>query len=117
MKVAEEVDSGTLNSLLNKLTLALVLPECVHEAGLAVSAVVLAHDLADGIGGLAGVVEWDGGDEVVEDVGANDVVEEVGVDEAKVTVDGGGGSTSEVPSVVVVVWEGAVGVLEEGDGN
>lgn len=117
MKVAEEVDSGTLYSLLDKLALALVLPECVHEAGLAVSAVMLAHDLANGIGGLAGVVEWDGGDEVVENVSANDVVEEVGVDETEVTVDGGGSSASEVPGVVVVVWEGSVGVLEEGDGN
>ena len=117
MKVAEEVNSRTLNSLLDKLALALVLPECVHESGLAISAVVLSHNFADGIGGLAGVVERNSGDEVVENMGANDVVEEVGIDETEVTIDGGGSSTSEVPGVVVVVWEGSIGVLEEGDGD
>ncbi len=117
VEVAEEVDSGALNSLLDKLALALVLPEGVHEARLAVGAVVRAHDLADGVGGLLGVVEWDSGHQVVENVGANDIVEKMGINEAKVTVDGGGGATGEVPGVVIVVWEGAVGVLEEGDGN
>lgn len=117
VKVAEEIDAGALNGLLNELALALVLPECVHEAGLAVGTVVRAHDLADGIRCLASVVERNGGNQVVENVGADDVVEEVGVDETEVTVDGGSGSASEVPGVVVVVWEGSVSVLEEGDGN
>ena len=73
------------------------------------------HHLADGVGRLAGVVEGDRGDEVVAYVRADDVVEEVGVDEAEVAVDGGGGAAGEVPGVVVVVGETAVGVLEEGD--
>lgn len=65
VEVAEEVDTRSLNGLLDELALALVLPEGVHEARLAVGTVVLAHDLANGVRGLAGVVEWDGGDEVV----------------------------------------------------
>lgn len=117
VEVAEEVDTAVLDSLLDELAFLLVLPECSHEWSLAVSTVMLAHDLADGVGGLAGVVEWDGGDQVVKDMGANNVVEEMGVDEAEVTVNGGGGSTGKVPGLVVVMWEGSVGVLEEGDGN
>jgi len=56
---------------------------------------VLAHNALDVYGGFAGVVEGDGGDEVVADVGTDDIVEEVGVDEAQVPV----------------------GVLEESDGD
>jgi hypothetical protein len=63
------------------------------------------------------VVEGDGGDEVVADVSTNDVVEEMGVNEAKVTVNGGGGTASKAPGAVAVVGKGSVGVLEESDGN
>ena len=75
------------------------------------------HHLADSDRGLGSVVEGDCGDEVVAYVRADDVVEEVRVDEAEVAVDGGGGAAGEVPGVVVVVGEAAVGVLEEGDGD
>lgn len=117
MEVTVEVDTATLNGLLDKLARALVLPERPHEGSCAVGAVVCTHHLADGIGGLTGVVEGDGGDEVVAHVRADDVVEEVGVDEAEVAVDGCGGAAGEVPGVVVVVGEATVGVLEEGDGD
>ena len=117
VQVAEEVDAGVVDCLLDELAGALVAPEGCPEGGGAVSAVMLAHDLADGDGGFFSVVEGDGGDEVVQDVGADDVVEEVGVDESEVTIDGGSGTTGEVPGTVVIVRKGAVGVLEEGDGN
>lgn len=52
---------------------------------------------------------------MMADVGADDVMEEMGIDEAKVTVNGGSGTAGEGPGVVVVMGEGAVGVLEEGD--
>lgn len=117
MQVTVEVDAAALDALLDELAGALVLPEGPHEGRGAVGAVVGAHHFADGVRGLAGVVEGDCGDEVVAHVGADDVVEEVGVDEAEIAVDGCGGAAGKVPGVVVVVGEAAVGVLEEGDGD
>lgn len=78
---------------------------------------MLAHDLLDGLGGLVGVVEGDGGDVVVEHVGLDDAVEELAADEAHLAVDGGGGAADEVPLLRVVVGEGGIGVLEVGDGD
>lgn len=79
--------------------------------------VVVAHDALDGLGGLVGVVEGDVADIVVQDVGLDDTVEDVAADEAKVTVNGGGGATDEVPHLRLVVGEGRIGVLEEGNGD
>jgi hypothetical protein len=73
---------------------------------------VLAHDGLDGLGGLVGVVEGDGGDVVVEDVGLDDAVEDLAA-----AVNGGGGTTGKVPGLAGVVREGRVGVLEVGDGD
>jgi hypothetical protein len=86
-------------------------------AVLDVSAVVLAHDGLDGLGGLVGVVEGDGGDVVVQDVGLDDAVEDLAADEAKLAINGCGGTTGEVPGLAAVVREGRVGVLEVGDGD
>ena len=117
VQVAEEVDARVVDGLLNKLAGTLVAPEGCPEGSRAVSAVVLAHDLADRCSGFFSVVEGDGGDEVVQNVGADDVVEEVGVDKSEVTIDGGSGTTGEVPGAIVIVREGTVSVLKEGDGN
>jgi len=76
---------------------------------------VLAHDLLDGLGGLVGVVEGDGGDVVVENVGLDNAVEKGASDEAKLTVNGSSGTASVGPGVGVVVGQGRVGVLQEGD--
>lgn len=76
-----------------------------------------AHDALDGLGGLIGVVEGDVADIVVQNVGLNDTVEDVTADETEVTIDGGGGSTGEVPDLGLVVGEGGVGVLEEGNSD
>jgi hypothetical protein len=104
-------------ALLDKLAALLIPPEGGPEGRLGVGLVMHAHDLADVEAGFAGVVEGDGGHEVVADVGADDVVEEVGVDEAEVAVDGCGGAAGEGPGCVAVVGHGGVGVLEEGDGH
>ena len=95
-------------------------PESLEEsspAGVGLCAVVVAHDRLDGIGGLVGVIEWDGADIVVQDVSLNDAVQDMTADETEVTVNGGGGTTSKVPGLGVVVREGRVGVLQESDGN
>jgi hypothetical protein len=78
---------------------------------------VLAHDRLDGLGGLIGMVEGDGGDVVVEDVGLDDAVEDLTTNEAELAVNGSGGATGEVPGLAGVVREGRVGVLEVGDGD
>ena len=91
--------------------------EEAEAAALDVGAVVLAHDGLDGLGGLVGVVEGDGGDVVVEDVGLDDAVEDLAANEAELAVNGSGGTTSEVPGLAGVVREGRVGVLEVGDGD
>jgi hypothetical protein len=95
-------------------------PEGLEEAspaGVSFGAVVVAHDFLDGVAGLVGVVEGDVADVVVQHVGLNDAVEDVAADEAEVTVDGCSGATSEVPDFGLVVGEGGIGVLEEGDGD
>lgn len=95
-------------------------PEALDEAegaAAGVGAVVLAHDLLDGLGGLVGVVEGDGADVVVQDVGLDDAVEEGAADEAELAVDGGGGAADVVPALGAIVGKRGVGVLEEGDGD
>lgn len=91
--------------------------EETSPASLGLGAVVGAHDALDGIGGLIGVVEGDVADIVVQDVGLNDTVEDVAADETEVTIDGGSGATGEVPDLGLVVGEGGVSVLEEGNGD
>lgn len=86
-------------------------------AGVGLGAVVLAHDALDGLAGLVGVVEGDVADVVVQNVGLDDTVEDVAADEAEVAVNGGSGATGEVPNLGLVVGEGGIGVLEEGDGD
>jgi hypothetical protein len=69
------------------------------------------------MGLMASVVEGDGGDVVVQDVGLDDAVEDLAADEAKLAINGCGGTTGEVPGLAAVVREGRVGVLEVGDGD
>ena len=54
---------------------------------------------------LLDLLERDGRDEMVADVGADDIIEEIDIDEAEITVDGGGGSTPK--SSVVVFFRDA----------
>nr|POF17551.1 hypothetical protein CFP56_12965 [Quercus suber] len=98
----EDVGVGALGALvgLDPLAPAGGAPDGLEEAeGAAadVGAVVVAHDLLDGLGGLVGVVEGDGGDVVVQHVGLDDAVHEVAPDEAELAVDGGGGAAGERP--------------------
>lgn len=78
---------------------------------------MLSHDWANGICGLVGVVERNGGNVVVQNVSLDDAVEEVAADEAKFTVDGGGSTAGEVPGFGRVVRKRRIGVLKIGDGN
>lgn len=86
-------------------------------AGVGLGTVVLTHDGLDGLAGLVGVIEGDAADIVVQDVGLNDTVEDVATDEAEVTVDGGSSAAGKVPHLGLVVGEGGVSVLQEGDGH
>lgn len=91
--------------------------EETSPAGVSLGAVVVAHDALDGIAGLVGVVEGDVADVVVQHVGLDDTVEDVAADKAEVAVNGGGSTAGEVPHFGLVVREGRVGVLEEGNGD
>ena len=122
--VAEEENAlalalGTLAGL-DPVAPAGALPDGPDEspgATLSIGAVVLAHDLLDGLGGLVGVVEGDGGNVVVKDVGLDDAVEESAADEAELAVDGCSGTSGVGPGLSVVVRKSGVGVLEEGNSN
>lgn len=76
-----------------------------------------AHDGLDRLGRFVGVVEWDGGDVVVEDVGFDDAVHQGATDESKFAIDGCSGATSEVPGITGVVGQRWVGVLEESNSD
>jgi hypothetical protein len=82
-----------------------------------IRAVVLAHDGANGVGSLVGIIKGDRADVVVQDVSLDDAVEEVTANEAHLTVNGGSGATNIVPLFGGVVRQGRVGVLEEGNGD
>lgn len=63
------------------------------------------------------MVERNRGDVVMKDVRFDDAVEEVSADEAKLAVDCRCCAAREVPGVALVVWEGGVCVLQEGNRN
>lgn len=84
---------------------------------MSLAAVVLAHDLLDGLGGFISMVEWDGADVVVSDVGLDDSVEKSTANEPEFTVNRGCGTPGEVPGLVVVVRESGVSVLQVSDGH
>ena len=120
--VEEHALALTLGALggLNPLAHAGAGPESLEKAspaGVSLGTVVAAHHSLDGIAGLVGVVEGDVADIVVQHVGLNDTVEDVATHEAKVTVNGGGGTTSEIPHLWLIVGKSGVSVLKEGDGN
>ena len=110
---------GTL-SRLNPLAGTGAGPEGLDEASpasLSLSAVVVAHDLLDGLAGLIGVVEGDVANIVVQNVGFDDAVEDVAAHESKVTVNGGGSPAGKAPHLRLVVRQSWVSVLQEGDGD
>ena len=122
--VAEEQDTlaltGGVGTGLNPLAPTCAGPHRPDESNgtvLDIGAVVLAHDWLDGLGGLIGIVEWDGADVVMEDMGLDDSVKELASNETEFTINGSGGTTGKVPAVGLVVRKGWVSVLKEGDGN
>lgn len=78
---------------------------------------MLAHDDLDGLGRLISVVEGNGGDVVVKNMGLDNAVEKSASDESEFTVNGGSSATSVGPGLSIVVRQGGVGVLQEGNGN
>lgn len=63
------------------------------------------------------MVERNCGDVVMKDVRLDDAVEDVSADEAKLAIDCRSGPACEVPGLALVVWEGRICVLQEGDRN
>lgn len=122
--VAEEEDAfvfalGSLRRL-HPLAPSGALPHAPQESDgsiFDIGAVVLAHDGLDGLGGLVGVVEWDGGYKVVKDVGFDNTVQEMTTDEAKLAVDGCGSTARKCPGVSFIVRQGGIGVLEVRNGH
>ncbi len=71
----------------------------------------------DSFGGLISVIERDSGDKVVKNVRLYDAVHKGPTDEAEFTVNGCSSAASEVPSCVLVMREGGIGMLKIGDCN
>ena len=82
-----------------------------------VGAVVAAHNWLDGLGGLIGVVERDGGNVVVKDVSLDDTVKEGTTNETEFTVNGSSSTADVVPGASGVVGKSWVGVLKVGDSD
>lgn len=96
------------------------LPQTAQEAHrpvLGIRAVVSSHHGFDSLGGLVGIVEWDGADEMMQDVSFNDAVEEMTPNESKLTVDGCGGTTGKIPDFRIIVGQRWVCMLQECDSN
>lgn len=98
----------------------LILPHRLEEAEelpLAVGAVVDAHDRLDGFGRLIGMIEGDGGDEMVKNMGLDDAMHNVPADKSKIAIDCRSRSASEVPCVVLIMRKCAIGVLKVRDSD
>lgn len=91
--------------------------EETKRSSVGIGTVVLAHDLLDGLGGLVGMVEWDGADVVVSDVGLDNSVKKSTAYESELAINCGCGTTGEVPGLVVVVRKSGVGVLQVSDSH
>lgn len=88
-----------------------------QKVGSLVLDVPVAEKRNDGLGGALGLVEWDLGEEMVDNVVIDDFVEEVAADEAQAAVDGADGAIGEVPALVGVVDDVGVGMVEVGNGD
>lgn len=92
-------------------------PEC-DENVRAIDMVVAAHDLANSLRGLLGMIERDAARVVVRDVGLNDFVKEMAAYGAKeATIDGRSGTARKIPLLGVVMGKVGVSVLEIGDAD
>ena len=71
------------------------------------------HDGLDRLRGLVSVVEWDGGDVMVENMGLDNTVHKGAANEAKFSVNGCRGAPGVAPSLGGGVRKGGVRVLKE----
>ena len=82
---------------------------------------MLAHDSSDCVCRFVGIVEGDGGAEMVQYMSTNNAMEQMFIDiqgpQAEAAVDGCGGAASKVPGCVVEVREGRIRVLEIGNND
>jgi len=82
-----------------------------NRAAFDIGLIVLSHDSFDGFGSFTGMVEWDGGNSMVQNVRFDDVVEEVVTDKAKVPVHCGCSSTYIVPCLWLVMGQRRISVM------
>ena len=78
---------------------------------------MLAHNWFDGLSSLIGIVEGDGGDEMVNNVSLNNPMKELSSNKPKLAINSGGCASGEVPRLRVIVRKGGISVLKEGDCN
>ena len=76
---------------------------------------MFAQDGLDGFRCLVGVVERNGGYEMMQDMSFHNAVHEVPADEAELAIDGGGCSAGEVPGIGFIMRKSRIGVLKECD--
>lgn len=86
-------------------------------AAFGIGAVVTTQYWLDGFGSLVGVIERDGGDKVVKNVRLDNAVHEGPTNKAEFAVNGCSSAASEVPSCILVMREGGIGMLKIGDCN
>lgn len=97
---------------LHVFTYTMILPERPHVRRVEVALVVVSHHLLYCCRSFGGVVEWDTGYVVMHNVRFDCAVEEDSADEAKVSVHSRGCPSQEGPSLVGVVRNGNICVLQ-----
>ncbi len=120
--VAEEEDAfaeslGALGGL-NPLASSSTRPDSLNETPRTtfnVGAVVTTQYWLDGLGSLVCVVKRNRGDKMVKDMGLYNAMHEGPTNETEFTVNGCSSAASEIPSCVLVMREGGIGMLEIGD--
>lgn len=110
----KEVDVATRIPLFHKPALIVVLPECLQIRRLYIAFVVRLHHGLDSIRGFLGMVEWNPTNVMMQDVILDSSMKQIPTNEAKVSVNRRGAPAKKGPSLVWVVWQRHVGVLQEG---
>ena len=108
------------SSGLDPQTYTLVPPqrfEKSYESTFDIGSVMHAHDGFDSLRGFVSVVEGNRGHKVMEDMSLHNSMHEMSTDEAHLSVNGRGGTTGEIPNVILVMRQCGVCMLEVCDSN